>query len=91
MFEWDEKKRESNLAKHRLDFVAACQLFDGRDVIALPTRSETEQRILTVGILGSKFYTVVWTQRGNARRIISFRRSRNEEKGKYQNLYGRAD
>jgi len=88
MFEWNEGKRESNLIKHKLDFVDACQLFDGRIVINLPARSDVEQRVLTVGLIGSKFYTVVWTQRGMARRIISFRRSRDEEKREYKNLYG---
>jgi uncharacterized protein (DUF4415 family)/uncharacterized DUF497 family protein len=27
-FEWDEEKRESNLAKHRVDFVGAVRIFD---------------------------------------------------------------
>jgi len=88
MFEWDEKKRESNLAKHGLDFVAARQFFDGRDVIDLSANFKAEQRILTVGMLNGKFYTVVWTRRGMRRRIISFRRSRNAEERKYKNLYG---
>jgi len=87
MFEWDEQKRKINLAKHKLDFVDACQIFDGRDVINLPARSDIEQRILTVGNIGKKFYTVIWTQRGDVCRIISFRRSRDEEEQKYKNLY----
>jgi len=87
MFEWDERKRESNLVKHGLDFVAARQLFDGRAAIDLPSRFEMEDRTLTVGMIGGKFYTVIWTQRDNARRIISFRRSRNEEERAYKNLY----
>jgi len=59
MFEWNEQKRESNLAKHGLDFVDVCQLFDGRSVVHLPARSEQELRILTIGMIGSKYYTVI--------------------------------
>jgi len=91
MYEWDEQKRQSNIIKHGLDFVAVRHLFDGRHVIDLPAHSETEPRTLTVGMIDGKFYTVVWTQRGEKRRIISFRRSRDEEKREYQNLYGRAN
>ena len=31
-FEWDEPKRLSNLQKHGIDFVRACQIFDGYTV-----------------------------------------------------------
>jgi uncharacterized DUF497 family protein len=33
MFEWDEDKHQQNLAKHKLDFVAARLVFDGRATI----------------------------------------------------------
>jgi uncharacterized DUF497 family protein len=29
LFEWDESKRQSNLAKHRIDFQDALRIFDG--------------------------------------------------------------
>src|SRR5262245_39319742 len=29
-FEWDERKRRTNLRDHKVDFVDAAQLFDGR-------------------------------------------------------------
>lgn len=29
LFEWDERKREANLAKHRIDFEDARMVFDG--------------------------------------------------------------
>ena len=83
MFEWDEEKRARNLAKHGLDFLDARRLFDGRPTVSVPARTETEARVLT-----GKVYTVVWTQRGAARRIISFRRSRHAEEGTYLALHG---
>ena len=29
LFEWDESKRQANLAKHRIDFQDAIGIFDG--------------------------------------------------------------
>ena len=29
LFEWDESKRQANLAKHYIDFLDAKQVFDG--------------------------------------------------------------
>jgi uncharacterized protein (DUF4415 family) len=71
-FEWDEAKRALNLEKHGLDFRDARKLFDGRAVISVPARTASEARFLTIGKLcGDRFYTVVWAQRGDARRIIT--------------------
>jgi uncharacterized DUF497 family protein len=89
MFEWDETKRARNLEKHGLDFLSATLLFDGRPVVSVPATSGTEPRVLTVGRMDNgKFCTVVWTQRGESRRIISFRRSRRAEEGRYRALHG---
>ena len=89
MFEWDEGKRALTLEKHALDFQDAWRRFDGRPVISIPARTETETRFLTVGKLREdKFYTVIWTQRGEARRIISFRRSRHGEERQHIAVHG---
>jgi uncharacterized DUF497 family protein len=88
-FEWDEDKRRSNIAKHGLDFWTATLLFDGRAVVSVPAKTSTEQRVLTIGRLeDGKFYTIIWTQRDSARRLISFRRSRHEEERHYSALHG---
>jgi uncharacterized DUF497 family protein len=29
LFEWDERKRQANLAKHRIDFQDVLRVFDG--------------------------------------------------------------
>ena len=89
MFEWDEAKRQSNIAKHNLDFVRAMTLFDGRPVFNVPSKSAIEARTQTVGKLDDgKLCTVIWTQRIGARRIISFRRARHGEKANYLALHG---
>ena len=87
-FEWDEQKREKNLQRHKLDFVAATQLFDGRPVISRLSPRDGEVRVMSTGIIAGKFYTVIWTEREETIRLISFRRARDEEAGHYFDLYG---
>jgi uncharacterized DUF497 family protein len=80
MFEWDAAKRDRNLARHRLDLTDAQLLFDGRPVVSTPSPRN-----------GEKFYSAVWTERGEAIRLISFRRARDgEERGNRARL-GRRD
>jgi uncharacterized DUF497 family protein len=87
-FQWDERKRLANLAKHKLDFFDAQPLFDGRDVLTNASAEHEEQRFTTTGTVDGRFYTVVWTLRGETIRLISFRRARNAEKRAYRNSYG---
>jgi uncharacterized DUF497 family protein len=86
-FEWDEAKRESNLAKHGIDFNTALLLFDGRDVIESRSNYPHEERWQTTGIVDERFMTVIWTRRGEAIRIISARRARDGEKRDYYDHY----
>ncbi len=46
-FEWDEKKRQSNLLKHDIDFLRMKLLFDGRPVAVTTSRHPNESRFLT--------------------------------------------
>jgi len=43
-FEWDEKKSDINLTKHRIDFNAATRLWDDEDRIQIQTRFPIENR-----------------------------------------------
>jgi uncharacterized DUF497 family protein len=88
MFEWDEDKRQSNAAKHGIDFLTVCALFDGRPIYTSTTPRGDEERFATVGLIEGHFVTVVWTPRKNKTRLISARRSRDEEKKAYRQLFG---
>jgi uncharacterized DUF497 family protein len=88
-FEWDETQRDSNLAKHGVDFTLAEMLFDGRPVITAPSPRGTEERYVTTGEIGGRFFTTVWTWRGDAIRLISVRRARNEEEKRHRAIHGR--
>lgn len=83
MFEWDEAKREANLVKHGIDFVDALEVFaDPLRIERIDRHPEhREERHQVVGAVGDQVVFVVYTLRGNARRMISARRaSRNERR-----------
>jgi uncharacterized protein len=86
-FEWDERKRLANLEKHGLDFFEADAIF-GAPHVVIPSTHSSEERFLAIGILEGRFVTVVYTMRSETIRIISFRRSRHEERQEYQKLHG---
>ncbi len=86
-FEWDEEKRESNLAKHGIDFDRAILLWDGRDFIEWQSTQSEEERWLRTGTIDERFMTVIWTSRGEIVRIVSARRARDGEKRKYYENY----
>ncbi len=88
MFEWDEAKRRANLAKHKLDFVDARLLFDGRATITAKADHPFEARFVTTAMIDGKFYTIVWTWRDDSRRIISLSRARNGEERAYRQAHG---
>ena len=87
-FEWDENKRESNIAKHGIDFLKLSLLFDGRPCLDFASPRGDEQRILRIGEIEGRVIAVAWTWRGdNVVRIISARSARDGEKGAYYQLY----
>ena len=86
MFEWDETKRLATLAKHKIDFLDAVEIFGG-NFLLLPARSEIEARQKAVAPLGAKMICVVFTVRDGKTRIITARVARKNEREKYQVLY----
>jgi uncharacterized DUF497 family protein len=78
-FEFDPRKSRSNKKKHGIDFVEAQALWDDMDIIVIPARTADEPRFLVVGKIGEDHWSGVITHRGVRIRIISVRRSRDEE------------
>jgi hypothetical protein len=83
-FEFNEKKSQSNLEKHGIDFVDAQQLWDDTDLLEIPAKTVDEPRSLVIGIISGIHWSGVITYRGNRIRIISVRRSRKEEVSLYE-------
>jgi uncharacterized DUF497 family protein len=90
-FEWDKTKRDSNLTKHGVDFPFAEMLFDGRPVITAPSRRAAEERYITTGKIDGRFFTAIWTWRGDVVRLISVRRARDEEEKRHRALHRERD
>jgi uncharacterized protein len=87
-FEWDEAKRQSNIAKHDVDFVRVELIFEGRPTVTHRSPFPHEVRFVTTGKIDDLFYIVIWTQRDEAIRFISARRARREERRAYRSLHG---
>jgi uncharacterized DUF497 family protein len=78
----------SNLTKHGIDFFLAWKLFDGRPVIVSASTRSDELRYATTGEISGRYYTFVWTPRGDAIRIISARRARYGEEQRHRSIHG---
>lgn len=83
-FEYDERKSASNREKHGIGFVDSQALWDDPDLLEIPARIEDEPRYLVIGKIGLKHWSAVITYRETAIRIISVRRSRDEEVELYE-------
>jgi uncharacterized DUF497 family protein len=83
-FEYDERKSASNLEKHGIDFVDAQALWLDPDLLEIPAKIEDEPLYLAIGKIGLKHWSAVITYREATIRIVSVRRSRDEEIGLYE-------
>ena len=83
-FEWDEAKQQSNLRKHRLDFADAETVFTGATFTFEDDRFDySEDRYITLGLLGGMVVVIAHTERGNVIRIISMRKATGNEQKTY--------
>ncbi len=78
-FEFDSKKSDNNRNKHGLDFLDAQALWDDPDYVIIPAKTIDEPRFLVIGKIEDKQWSGVITYRDESVRIISVRRSRQEE------------
>ncbi|MBV1797287.1 BrnT family toxin [Siccirubricoccus sp. G192] len=87
-FEWDERKRAANLAKHGLDFRLAILVFDGGYILEPARPVGDELREKAIGMVLGRMVAVILTRREGAVRVISMRRARENERRAYQAIYG---
>ena len=78
-FEYDEEKSKSNSKKHGIDFIEAQKLWEDPDLLEIPAKTQDEERFLIIGIIEEKHWSGVITRRNENIRVISVRRSREEE------------
>lgn len=80
MIEFDPAKRQLTLDNRGLDMARAEEIFDGTSItIEDDRRDYGETRLITVGFMDGRMVVVVWTQRGETRRIISLRKANDRE------------
>jgi uncharacterized protein len=90
MFEWNEGKSESNYTKHGIHFEDAMYIFEG-PTIEFEQEHDGETRFLAFGILDGRILAVVYTWRGDCRRLISARKANEREQRKCREALDRRE
>lgn len=83
-FEFDPLKSSTNKEKHGIDFDEARHLWLDPERTIIPARTLNETRYLMIARLHGFHWSVIYTMRDSAIRIISVRKSRENEKKIYQ-------
>lgn len=83
-FEYDSEKSAENKRKHGLDFEEAQALWNDAALVEVPARVTDEPRWVVIGKIEEKYWSAVVTRRGENIRLISVRRSRDEEVAIYE-------
>jgi uncharacterized DUF497 family protein len=87
--EFDQEKRERVLSERGLDFARAIDVFAGPTATVADIREDYgEPRFITMGALDGRLVVMVWTPRGESRRIISMRKANEREIARFENKLG---
>ena len=83
-FEWDERKNQINIEKHKISFETASHVFDDPQYIEMYDfeHSEEEDRYIAIGMVGKVIF-VVFTERREKIRLISARLATEKERRIY--------
>ncbi len=86
VFVWDETKRKSNLKKHGLDFKDAHLVYDNPEKCTYDSSRVGERRFMDVAlaVIKGRLLTLIYTERGDDVRVISFRPASREERKQYE-------
>jgi len=80
-FEWDESKSQRNRRERGFSFERAALIFQGPIIEWCDIREDWgETRIVAVGSVEDDILAVIYTERGELRRIISARKARKKER-----------
>ena len=84
----DPAKRQATLDQRGLNFADASIVFAGPTITVQDIRRDYgEVRYQTVGFLADRMVMVVWTQDGEARRVISMRKCNAKEQARYRQRF----
>lgn len=83
--EFDPAKRDTTLEARGRDMARATEIFSGPTLTVEDDRQDYgEMRYITVGLLDDRMVVMVWTRRGETRRIISLRKANDREQDAYR-------
>jgi hypothetical protein len=89
-FEWDEAKSDHNRQERGFGFDFAALIFDGPTLEQVDARrAYGEIRVQAIGQVEGIVLFVVYTDRGDVRRIISARLANAKERAQWQLFAGR--
>ena len=84
LFEWDERKRRANIAKHGVDFAHALLIFENYVISRIDDRQDYgEMRFVSLGMVDNECFVVVHTERDGATRLISAWKGGHDEESYY--------
>lgn len=87
IFEWDERKAQANLRKHKISFEEAKTVFDDPFLLTFPDRkhSESEERYINIGTSQKgRILIVIHTEQEQNMRLISCRKATRNERRVYE-------
>lgn len=82
---YDNAKRALTLSNRGLDMAETVRVF-ANPLLTIPDdrKHYGEDRFMTVGYLSDRMVVVIWTKRGDSRRIISLRKANEREQEAYR-------
>ena len=82
-YEWNEKKRESNIIDRGLDFLLAPLIYEYQDKLTIRSQYEDETRWIDMAEVDNRVLVMVYTMRDDAVRVISLRHASRKERRLY--------
>ncbi|MBN2103221.1 BrnT family toxin [bacterium] len=85
IFEWDDKKNQSNIKKHGICFEDVCEIFKYPRLTIIDNRFDyKEKRYISIGTITKDIQVIiVYTERNKHIRIISARKANARERKKF--------
>lgn len=85
-FRWDERKRQINLRKHRIELADAVRVFEDPSALTLEDHDHDKQRFVTMGrdALGRVLVVVYAYREPNTIRLGSARKAEPHERRQYE-------
>lgn len=82
-YEWDEGKRAANIKRHGIDFVNAPLVYEYPGKLTVDGHRGGEVRKMDIATVRDITLTLIYTERSECVRIISFRRASRKERRHY--------